>query len=319
MKNRPDSRAMENANGMSPVEPSRSARDPTLGELYEAHLASCPSLTPEAHAHLEAFAKTIERHERRLAFRVQRAESDKRLSTKLLGESIDDLSGRTAELERVNEDLQQFMHVASHDLKTPLRSIGSFAGLLERRAGATLSDDAREYLGYIRTSATAMNRVIDDLVRFSRADDVGEAVAVDLDEVANEVRVNLHADLTEADAVLEIRSLGQLQAPRSALSQVLQNLIRNAIVYRDLSRACRVEVRRESREGATVIAVADNGTGLSESFRDKVFKPFQRVGDLSRPGTGMGLAICRRIARRLGGDIDYEGVVGEGTTFFLRV
>ena len=211
------------------------------------------------------------------------------------------------------------MHVASHDLKTPLRSIGSFAGLLERRGGDALAEGCREYLGYIRSAASAMSRVIDDLVRFNRADDVGEATALSLDEVVAEVRLNLYADLEEAGATLEVGSLGELQAPRSGMSQVLQNLIRNAVVYRDPNRACRVEVRRERRGGADVIAVADNGVGLSEAFRDKVFKPFQRVGDPSRPGTGMGLAICRRIVRRMGGDIDYAGVEGEGTTFYVRL
>ncbi len=223
------------------------------------------------------------------------------------------LERRYEQLAQANEGLNQFMHVASHDMKTPLRSIGSFAGLIQRRYGYQLGAEATEYFGFIKDCASSMNRVLDDLVAYNSAGFVRERTEVDLDAVLREVRTNLSADLMESSTTIEFGVLGKASASHVVAVQVLQNLVRNAIVHREYDRPCVVRIRRDGHQ----LHVADNGVGLSEAYRDKVFEPFQRVGDLTRPGSGIGLAICRKLLGSIGGGIDYRGEVGVGTTFVV--
>ena len=315
----------------SPGQQSAPAEQSAIQEAFarlRAALGPCGAHDEE----VERFARALTKHERRQSFRLERALNDKTIAVRLLDQTIADLRRRSSDLEKneqhlsdsvaqlrlVNDDMQHFMHVASHDLKTPLRSIGSFASLIARRYGEALPAEADEYFGYIRQAALAMNRVIDDLVHYNASSHLDTTEQVDLNEVCNEVLLNLHADLDEAGGKVEVGELGQATVPRSAVSQLLQNLIRNALVYRSAERVAHIVVSRLPGE-ELLLSIADNGVGLSNEYADKAFAPFKRVGDVSRPGTGMGLAICRRIARQLGGDVTYEGVVGQGTTFYVRI
>ncbi|MFK8055243.1 MAG: ATP-binding protein [Saprospiraceae bacterium] len=256
---------------------------------------------------------------------------DKNVAVRLLDQTIEGLSERSSELEErekslaatvdqlqlANDDMQHFMHVASHDLKTPLRSIGSFASLIKRRVGDSLGSEIKEHFGYIIRSAKSMNRVIDDLVRFNGVAQNRKTEEVDLDEIAAEVVHNLYADISANMAKVEVKKLGTAMAYRSAVSQLLQNLIRNSIVYRHPDRLPEISVSYMELDSRRVLTVRDNGIGLDNEYQEKAFLPFKRVGDVTKPGTGMGLAICRRIVRKLGGDIWYDGIVGVGTTFYV--
>jgi len=291
------------------------------------------SLSPEDQERFSAFAKTVEKHELRCGFRLERTIMDKNVAVRLLDQTIEGLRVRSIELEErekslaatveqlqlANDDMQHFMHVASHDLKTPLRSIGSFASLIKRRVGDSLGEEVKENFGYIIRSAMSMNRVIDDLVRFNGVSQSRTSEKVDLDEIAEEVVHNLYADISDNMAKVDIEPLGTAMASRSAVSQLLQNLIRNSIVYRHPDRFPEISVSFKEINDRRVLTITDNGIGLNNEYQEKAFLPFKRVGDVNKPGTGMGLAICRRIVQNMGGDIWYDGVVGVGTTFYVSL
>ena len=290
-------------------------------------------LTAQQRQPLEKLVKRLARDVERYKFMASQEARNKEVATNLLGQSLEGLQQRSEELlanerrladtiarlQLANDDMQHFMHVASHDLKTPLRSIRSFANLIERRYGKDLSDGALEYFGYIKRSAASMNGVITDLVKYNRSIQLEAVTAVDLDAIYTEVKLGLFADIEESAATINCQALGTVKSVKTGLSQVIQNLIRNAIVYRDLSRDCVIDVEMVRADTHATLCVKDNGLGLDTAYADKVFKPFQRVGDLTRPGTGMGLAICRRIAREIGGDIEYLGRPGVGTTFYVGI
>ena len=218
-------------------------------------------------------------------------------------------------LKQANEGLNHFMYVASHDMKTPLRSIGSFATLIKRRYSDQIPEGALEYFEYIKDNATSMSRVLDDLVKFNKAGEERKLEIVDLDLILRQVKLNLSANLNEVGAILIVDVLGKATGSEVVISQVLQNLILNAITYRNLERQCRITIKRKSSPSGTTLIVTDNGVGLDIKYREKVFLPFQRVGELDRPGSGIGLSICRKLAQSTGGDINYEGEVGVGTSF----
>lgn len=230
-----------------------------------------------------------------------------------VSEQRDLLERRYGELQRANEGLNLFMHVASHDMKTPLRTIGSFANLIERRCRGTFDAEAEEYFGYIKEGAAGMTRVLDDLVAYNQAGTNRATHAVDLDAVLHAVRIDLRAELREAVAQLVSEPLGQVVASREVVEQLLRHLFRNAILHREPDRSCILRVVRAGRG----LAVEDNGRGLSGEYRDRVFEPFRRVGDVSDQGTGMRLPICRALIRSVGGDIDYRARAGGGTVFVL--
>jgi len=294
-------------------------------------LENC-SLSSEDLERFAAFAKTIEKIELRDSFRLERTIMDKNVAVRLLDQTIEGLRQRSSELEEreislaatveklklANDDMQHFMHVASHDLKTPLRSIGSFASLIKRRVGNSFGQEIEEHFGYIIRSAKSMNRVIDDLVRFNGLSQHKNIEAINLDQIAEEVIHNLYADISDNMAKVEVGKLGTVMASRSAVSQLLQNLIRNSIVYRHPDRLPEISVSYTETDGKDILAIRDNGIGLDNVYQEKAFLPFKRVGDVTEPGTGMGLAICRRIVHQMGGDIWFEGEVGVGTTFYIR-
>ena len=283
-----------------------------------ARLLADETLSPRLRAGLETLAKAVERERRRVTFRVDRMAKDKEIAQRLLAKTIEDLESNVRELRAAHDEMEAFMYVASHDLKTPLRSIAGFANLITRRHGAELPAGASEYFGYIREGATAMNRVIADLLEYNRAGIAAQAESLTLAEVLDEVRLSLHSDLAASGAELVLARDAALRSPRSALTQLLQNLIGNAVVHRHPERDCRVEVGIEEADGHLVLYVLDNGPGIADSDRERVFMPFRRGGDCSREGSGMGLTICKRLARQVGGSIDFRSEPGAWTRFEVR-
>ena len=229
------------------------------------------------------------------------------LATEELKAQGEALAERTRELERSNADLEQFSYVASHDLQEPLRVIAGYLELLAEHLGGQLDDDARSWIDRASMSAARMSSMISDLLTYARAGSHGgEPEVVDLRDVLTRVIDATGASRRESKG--EVRAEGELapvHAVRIDVERILQNLVANAFKYR--GDADPVIVVSAQREGSrVVVSVRDNGRGVDADDLERVFGRFERVGDDPYPGTGLGLAVCRRLVERTGGRIWME-------------
>ena len=219
-------------------------------------------------------------------------------------------------LERSNEELAQFAYVASHDLSEPLRMVSSYLQLLRRRYHGQIDEDADEFIDYAVEGANRMRALIEDLLAYSRAGRGAEARPIDTGLVMADVLSSLAAAVADARAQVHVGPLPTVLADRVALVQLLQNLVANALKFR---RGPGVHVWvTASADGAGMqaLSVADDGIGIDPRHRERVFKMFQRLHDREAfEGTGIGLAICRKIVERQGGRIWVEDREGGGTVF----
>jgi PAS domain S-box-containing protein len=225
-----------------------------------------------------------------------------------------------AELERSNKELELFAYVASHDLQEPLRMVSSYTQLLERRYSDKLDDDAREFIGYAVDGANRMQRLINDLLEFSRVSTRGKPMAqTSMGDVMENVRGNLRFAIEDAGARITSDPLPVVPADAGQLGQVLQNLIGNGIKFRNGGRP-EVHVGVTEREDHWQFSVRDNGIGVEPQYFDRIFVIFQRLHTKGEyPGTGIGLALCKRIVERHGGRIWLESKPNEGSTFFFTI
>lgn len=229
------------------------------------------------------------------------------------------IAERTRELQQSNQELQQFAYVASHDLQEPLRTITSFTQLLATRYKGKLDDDADEFIGYIVTSSRRMTDLINGLLALVRLRRAGQPTApVSFEKLLEEAEIALQAAIRESQAEIQHGPLPALVVDQVQFSQVLQNLISNAIKYRsEKPPRIRVEARRESTNW--VFSFADNGRGFNQQFAERIFGLFQRLQSRDVDGTGMGLSIARRVVERHGGRIWAESTEGVGSTFFFSL
>jgi PAS domain S-box-containing protein len=233
------------------------------------------------------------------------------------------LKEREAELTRSNRDLEQFAYVASHDLQEPRGLIEGYTRLLTERYGGRLEPGANEFLSQVRDAAVRMRRLIDELLEFSRlAGGSGTFERVPADSALDEALANLRPTLEGARADVSRSSrLPEVEADRVQLVRVFQNLISNALKFRSAEKPqIRIEARLDGAEW--VFSVGDNGIGIAPEYHDRIFSIFQRLHTREAyPGTGMGLAICKRIVERHGGRIWVEsrGVPREGATFLFTL
>jgi len=237
-----------------------------------------------------------------------------------LKEAEDKLRRTAEDLERSNEDLQQFAYVASHDLKEPLRMIASFAGLLERHLEGKLDETGREFLDHVLGGVNRMQLLIDGLLHYCRIrNSPAELVPVDTEKVFRQSITNLHVAITESGAQVTHDALPTVTGDANQLTQLLQNLIANAVKFRgERNPEVHVGVKRVGDEW--VWSVSDNGIGIPGKEFERVFKMFQRLHVRSRyPGTGIGLAICRQVVERHGGRIWVESEEGKGTTIYFTL
>ena len=225
------------------------------------------------------------------------------------------------DLERSNQELQNFAYVASHDLQEPLRTLSGFSDLMSRRYRGRLDAEADEYLGYIRDGASRLQALIRDLLEYSRVGTRGGVPApVESEEVLREALADLHAAEYESAAQISQDPLPRVCADRTQLRQLLVNLIGNAIKYRRPDLEPRIHVSAQSAEGFWQFSVRDNGLGIEPQHFDRVFLIFQRLhGRGEYAGTGIGLAICKKIVQRHGGRLWLESTAGEGSTFFFTL
>jgi signal transduction histidine kinase len=227
---------------------------------------------------------------------------------------------RTAELARSNAELQQFAYAASHDLQEPLRMIASYVGLLAKRYRGRLDQDADEFIEFAVDGAKRMQELIEDLLAYSRVGTRTKAFKpTDCNRVVDEVVQNLRVLITEQAAVVTHDELPVVTADHTQLAQLIQNLVGNAIKFRAEEPPC-VHVGAERRDDQWLFSVEDNGIGIDPKYNDRVFAIFQRLHTRKEyPGTGIGLAICRRIVGRHGGRIWYESKPGNGTIFHFTL
>jgi PAS domain S-box-containing protein len=235
-------------------------------------------------------------------------------------EDIDARKRAENELALANADLEQFAYAASHDLREPLRVITSYIDILEEDCAAQLDDTAREYLAYIQGGAARMARLIHDLLAYARVgrDEEGSQ-PVDAEEALATVLDALRLRVAEAGAVVTWDPLPRVRCWPSGLTQVLQNLVVNAITFRSV-RPPRVHVSAECDGSVARFRVTDNGIGIDPAFHERIFQVFRRLHTREEcPGSGIGLAICRRVVERAGGRIWVESVPEAGSAFVFTL
>jgi PAS domain S-box-containing protein len=244
--------------------------------------------------------------------------SDRRRAEEALEQKSGELAESNRELALSNQELEQFAYVASHDLREPLRMVASYVGLLERRFAAALDDEAREFIHFAKDGAQRMDRLILDLLEYSRIGRNRPAMtAMLMREVLDEALANLAITIEEAGAVVTVAGdLPEVVGDRSELTRLLQNLIGNAVKYHDPARSPVIDISAIHRNGEWEFAVADNGIGIPADQFERVFGIFQRLhGRDVYDGTGIGLAVCRKIVDHHGGRIWVTSQLGQGSVF----
>jgi PAS domain S-box-containing protein len=237
-------------------------------------------------------------------------------------ESRRKLEESAAALKQSNDDLAQFAYVASHDLQEPLRMVSSYLQLIEKRYAGALDDSGREFIGFAVDGAKRMKNLIRALLEYSRiGNGASEMEPVALGEVVKEVCGVLRMAIEESGASLKIGELPELCCDRIQIAQLFQNLIGNALKFcRDRSPEVEVFSVRDEKENAWQISVRDNGIGIEPEYLERVFVIFQRLHSREEyAGTGIGLALCKRIVERHQGKIWVDSEPGVGTTFSFSI
>jgi len=304
-------------------------------------------ISDEQKRNLLKAAKKTEKQVTRLDFQLKRTKNDREIAINLLNASIEDLEEKQNELADANDqlsaqkelleiqskdlqnhfdklensyqELEEFSYIASHDLKSPLRSIAGFAQLLKRKYGSQLGAEADEYINFIVKATVHMGEVIRDLLEYSKMGKSNLAFeSTSINDIIGNVIENLQAEIQLNNAIIEIGEMPTLLVYRTGIAQVFQNLISNAIKFRKEEQPF-IKIESCYCDGVWKFSVADNGIGLDESFQKKVSLPFQRIEGSKIKGTGIGLAICKKVILLHKGDIGYTSNVGEGTTFYFSI
>lgn len=239
-----------------------------------------------------------------------------------LRDSHDRLAERSRDLDRANAGLQQFVHIASHDLREPLNTITQFSELIEQDHGGSLSADARQYLSIVGKGAARMRAVLDAVLQFARVQQMGPApmAMVDLALVMQTVQDALAGRLRATRGDLVTGPLPVVRGHEVMLTLMMQNLVSNGLKFVPAGTVPKVDVQARTTDDGVEIEVRDNGIGIAVEDQRKLFQPFQRL-HLQRQfeGTGLGLALCRQIAENHGGDIELVSVPGAGSCFRVRL
>lgn len=278
--------------------------------------------------------KDLQKKVRRSDFKLDRTLRDKTISLNVLNTTIKELEIQKQlveensmqlqvslkKLEISFNELEQFAYIASHDLKSPLRTISNFGQLLQRNYGNKMGAEADQFINFIVTGAQHMNEVISDLLEYSRVGNKNKDFnTVKIIDIIDLVKFNLAEPINEtnADIIIDNPKL-ELIANRSSILQLFQNLIGNGIKFCDGKKPI-IKIATTALKNAWEFRISDNGVGMDETYQDKAFLPFQRLNNIERPGTGIGLAICKKSVKIHGGEIRYESKVGEGTTFIFTI
>ena len=294
-----------------------------ISALMLAGVLTIPSLFHT----IQRAAETLRRARDDLEIQVRQRTEELRDATANLSVELDErrraeqqLARYTEELKRSNAELEQFAYVASHDLQEPLRMVASFTQLLGRRYRGKLDQDADEFIGYAVDGANRMQHLINDLLAYSRVGTRGKPLGpTDCNAVFQQARDNLAKAVEETSTIISQDPLPVVLGDEVQLLQVFQNLIANAIKFRGTEPPqIRVSAHRQGPEW--VFAIRDNGIGIAPEHQERIFSIFQRLHHRSEyPGTGIGLAICKKIVERHGGRIWVESQPGKGSTFYFSI
>ncbi len=230
------------------------------------------------------------------------------------------LEKRAEELATSNSELERFAYVASHDLQEPLRMVSSFLQLLQRKYNDQLDDTAHRYIHFSVDGAERMKRLINDLLQYSRAGTASlDIVPVDMNEVMADVLMLFKNEVHTIDAEITVENLPVIYAGKSSMSQLIQNLVGNAIKYRSKEKPV-IKISAKEQGDEWVFTIADNGIGIDSKFNEKIFIIFQRLHNKDEfNGTGIGLAICKKIIERYKGKIWVESEFGKGSKFIFAI
>jgi signal transduction histidine kinase len=259
---------------------------------------------------------------------VREARDELELTNHQLAESNAALASSHAELERhaqelarSNAELDQFASIASHDLQEPLRKVRTFTERVTATESDALSERGRDYLQRAGASAERMQRLIEDLLMFSRVSTQGRPFTpVDLGKVTREVVEDLDEQVVHAGATVQIGDLPTISADAPQMRQLLQNLISNGLKFRRDDVAPVIDISATTSDGWVKLVIRDNGIGFDPQYAERIFRVFERLhGRSSYPGTGIGLALCLKIAERHGGTVLAESVHGQGSTFTVAM
>ena len=246
--------------------------------------------------------------------------TDRREHERQLERLYSDLARRAMELSASNAELERFAYIASHDLQEPLRMVSSFLQLLQKKYGGQLDERADQYIHYAVDGAERMKALIRDLLEYSRLGTGKEAFDwVDTGEVLSEVGGVFREQVATTGAQVKTGHLPRVWGDRVQLTQLLQNLVSNALKYAG-NRTPVITVGAEEHPEYWQFSVADNGIGIDPQFFDKIFIIFQRLHNRNEySGTGIGLAICKKIVERHGGRIWVDSAAGGGSTFYFTI
>jgi signal transduction histidine kinase len=252
---------------------------------------------------------------------VHEANHQLALANEELAATNQELERRARELARSNAELDQFASIASHDLQEPLRKVRTFTERVSDTERDVLSERGLDYLRRANASAERMQQLVEDLLRFSRVATHGRAFApVDVGRVVREVLDDLDEAVSSADAVVRVGSLPTISADGFQIRQLFQNLISNALKFRREGVQPQIDISARVEHEWVKLIVRDNGIGFDPQYAGRIFRVFERLhGRGTYPGTGIGLALCRKIAERHGGTVIAEGVPGQGATFTVTM
>jgi signal transduction histidine kinase len=229
---------------------------------------------------------------------------------------------RTVQLERSNQALQDFTSIAAHDLQEPLRKIGSFGSMIQQKYGDGLGQNGKEYLDRMLGASSRMQSLLTSLLDLSRVTTKAEPPReVNLAEIVREALSDLEVRIVQSGAEVQIEDLPSLEADPTQMRQLFQNLIGNALKFHKAGEKPVIRVRSSSTGNRELqIMIEDNGIGFDEKYLDRIFAPFERLhGKQEYQGTGMGLAICKKIVERHGGSISATSSAGQGSIFIITL
>lgn len=234
---------------------------------------------------------------------------------------LQEIQNYTKQLKKSNEELEQFAYVASHDLQEPLRMVSSYTQLLAKRYQNKLDDDANEFIHYAVDGAKRMQKLIQDLLKFSRLGNQSmEFTAVDTDQLTNDVIENMFMSVDESKTTITKNDLPVVSGNPTQLFQLFQNLLGNSIKYRHPDRINHVHISAQSLGNTWQFCIQDNGIGIEPQYFEKIFQIFQRLHNKDEySGTGIGLALCKRIVHNHHGKIWVESEWEKGTRFYFTL
>jgi|GEM_PF-2586760 len=279
----------------------------------------------------KAFNKMVgqlEKRERQLTSANNELEERVKIRTQELEQINKELEGinsemkvKTRALQESNDELEQFAYVASHDLKEPLRSIGSFVQLLKRKYSDKLDESAEEYIKFTVDGVKQLQKTIDDLLDFSRIGNSGNQFnEIKMETIVDLVKTNLDASISESGAIITVENpLPVIQVDRTQMVLLLQNLISNAIKFQSPEQQPNIKISYNNRFEEHEFIVEDNGIGINEDYKKKIFFLFQRLHKSKYAGSGIGLAMCKKIVERHGGAIWFDSIPNQGTKFHFTI